>query len=95
MFHNLLIFFWSITTTHVSIDKQFNDMNFISVSLVFFLVLGQRLHFSITKSLSHLEIIEDLDSDYEKQQIFLSLETHLGPVPLVYIFFTKSMRERQ
>ena len=34
-------------------------------------MLGQRLQFSITKLLSHLEIIEDLDSDYEKRRFFI------------------------
>ena len=36
------------------------------------------------KLLSHIEIMEDLDSDYEKQH-FLSLETHLLHVFSPYI----------
>ena len=48
-------------------------------------MLSQRFHLSVTKLLSHLEIIEDLDSDYEKQQILLSLETHLMRVFSRYI----------
>ena len=39
-------------------------------------MLGQRLHFSITKLLSHVEIIEDLDSDCEKHQL-LSLDPYI------------------
>ena len=79
-----------VTDIHFSqllqyIDKQFNDLNFISVLFVFFLVLCQRLHFSITKLLSHLEITEDLDSDYEKKPFFLSSETHLVCAFSLYI----------
>ena len=47
-------------------------------------MLGQQLHFSITKLLSHLEIIEDLDSNYESNN-FLSLEIHLVRVFSPYI----------
>ena len=35
----------------------------------YFFVLGQGLHFSITKLLSHLKTKEDLDSDYERKAI--------------------------
>ena len=56
-------------------------------------MLRQRLHISITKLLSHLKIIEDLDSDYEKQQFF-SPETHLI-LAFKSIYLTKSTREKQ
>ena len=66
------------------IDKQLNDLNFISVLLVFFLVLGQRLHFSIAKLLSHLEITEDLVSDYEKQQFFIIRDSFSACLQSIY-----------
>ena len=47
-------------------------MNFISVLSVFFLVHGQRLHFSISKLLSHFKIKEYLDSDYQEQQFVIT-----------------------
>ena len=41
----------------------------------YFLVLGQRLHFSITKLLSHLKIKGDLDSCYEEQQFVITRDS--------------------
>ena len=35
-------------------------------------MLGQRLHFSVTKLLSHLKIKEDLDSSYKEQQFVIT-----------------------